>query len=86
MSLCQMTLFEHIAAWQNMFMATLEKDFSVFLLLLLLLIELLGWKQPVSRKIIFASAYPRHPKENFPTIKNKLQAAFSNGILHPKIF
>lgn len=88
-TLCAMNPFYHIAVWQSMFAALfLKETFS-----LLALIALFGilfvfmsrnfWlTEDVSRSVIRV----RQTRIQTFVINNSLREAFSNGILHPKIF
>jgi len=90
--LCQMNPLEHIAAWQNMFTAIPSQN-DILLLLASLLALAFGALYIVrrstappkvsvslSQRALFAY-YKRHVP-----IVHPLQEAFSNGILHPKVF
>lgn len=87
-TLCTMNPFTHIAVWQNMFIASFSKDiFSLFTLALLAILfsfTLRGWKR--DNKTPSLSVHIWRPISQTLIIKNPLQEAFSNGILHPKIF
>lgn len=85
---CQMNPIEHIAGWQNM-LSALPPQKSLLLFFILLFVALFAYAAqkifPVShtqsggaklRGRFFDHAIFAHP----------LQEAFSNGILHPKIF
>ena len=89
-ALCQMNLLEHIASWQSMFTA-MPSQSDVVLLLLALLALALGTlfirshnstAPPQALVLQLAFAYY---KRRIPIV-HPLQEAFSNGILHPKIF
>lgn len=88
-AVCQMNPLEHIAAWQNMFTVSYQKDIFAFLVLLLLaflkaLLLRNFWhihtKEPLSVEAM------RYRRINTLLILNPLQEAFSDGIIHPKIF
>lgn len=88
-SLCQMSPFEHIAAWQSMFTATPNQ--LDILALLLLLIASLAVGLLLIRRAIYPPTAPN--RQSQPTYQqagaapfNLLQELFSSGILHPKIF
>jgi len=85
-SFCQMGVTEHIAKWQEMFLAI---PFSGVLLTLLLGIVLAVWY--LSQRTYFSLSPPlklKFYKKEHPDIKlfDNLLLAFSNGILHPKIY
>lgn len=88
---CKMGLLEHIAAWQNMFVASLHKDIPLLLVLLLLAMLLAFSAANLSRPkrkplSIYAHSLRARSRIDIPIIIGPLQEAFSNGILNPKIF
>jgi hypothetical protein len=87
--MCQMNPFEHIAAWQSMFTAVPSQN-DVLLLLVALLALALGALCITSRstappKVSTSQPLFSYHRRRIP-IFDPLQEAFSNGILHPKIF
>ncbi len=89
MSVCNMSPFEHIAAWQSMFTSLPRQQQYIGSLLLLLLVSFLvvTWIRniyPPSKNLLRQFLYTRH-KEYTPR-GSFLQEAFSNGILNPKIY
>ena len=85
-AICNMSPFEHIAAWQNMF-ASIPNQTIVLTLLLLAL------SFAFSRLLLFA--FPRdgdrEPQRLFsrarePRVTDPLRLALARGIIHPKIF
>lgn len=90
-AICGMSPLEHMAAWQSMFVSTLTKIFKTHQLLLLVAaifaafltmrllfetaLDLLASRQRLYLKYSYAYAYVP-----------PLQEAFSQGILHPKIY
>lgn len=90
-TLCKMDPLEHIATWQSMFTAVPSQNDTLLLLTSLLALALGALfltrrsaappkTAPASQQKLFLY-YKRH----IP-VANPLQEAFSNGILHPKIF
>ncbi len=89
-SLCQMNPLEHFAAWQSMFTAMLNKSgilTNLFLLLILTLGAMLirANVSAAPPKIAEDQSLFSYYKRRIP-IAGSLQEAFSNGILHPKLF
>lgn len=87
--LCQMNPLEHIATWQNMFTAVPNQN-DILLLLASLLALALGALFTAYRSTappVTAVLQPQflYYKRRIPII-HLLQEAFSNGILHPKLF
>jgi hypothetical protein len=87
-AICAMTALEHIAAWQSAFAATLPMA-GLISLVLLLFVSLFALR---SRKLIFLPdkdpptyRFRLHYRKRAPFL-DPLQEAFSNGILHPKVF
>ena len=88
-TLCQMNPLEHIATWQSMFTAVPSQNDALLLLASLFALALVAFllthrsiAPPKAPPLQLAFAYY---KQHIP-IPNPLQEAFSNGILHPKIF
>jgi hypothetical protein len=88
-SLCQMNPLEHIAAWQNMFTAVPSQN-DVLLLLASLLALALGalciTRYGTAPPKVFASQSSFVYYKRYIPIVSPLREAFSNGILHPKLF
>ncbi len=83
--ICQMTPFEHIAAWQNMFTSTPQPLVALALLLLIALFaprfifnDFLPKKEP-ARRIVF------YTPPNIGVF-DSLKLAFARGIINPKVF
>ena len=88
-TLCAMNPFYHIAVWQSMFAASFSKEIFSLLALIALLGILFTF---ILRNFGLTGDAPRSITpvrqiliRTFAVI-NPLQEAFSNGILHPKIF
>ncbi len=84
-AVCQMSPFEHIAAWQNMFTATANE--SALATLLLLLFAAIVFVRSLYRSFspeIRALSFYRPPK--FFLFRHSLQEAFSNGVLNSKAY
>ena len=88
-SLCQMSVTEHIARWQQLFTAIPEKNllFSALILLTALLMVLFSIVPKIRDKLLFQRFlhyfYRRKPEIN---LFNHLLLAFSQGILNPRIY
>ena len=89
-TLCQMNPLEHIATWQNMFTAIPSQN-DIFTLLLALFALVLGalflrsHRSTAPPKTLVPQFQFLYYKRHIPIV-SPLQEAFSNGILHPKIF
>lgn len=89
-TLCQMNPLEHVAIWQGMFTATANQNdiFAILLILLSLALTALFIRShgshatPKLLTLVPSFAYYKR----YVPIGSPLQEAFSNGILHPKIF
>lgn len=89
-TLCQMNPLEHIGMWQSMFTAMPNQN-DIFAILLILLSFALAAALIHSHR---SHAPPKAPilsssftyYKRYVPIVSPLQEAFSNGILHPKIF
>ena len=86
-SICHMSLFEHISTWQGTFASVVDQH-GVGLLLMLLaavlsftLVSLLGFLRNIARLPL----NQRHLRRRV-TYRLFFQAAFSSGILNPKLF
>lgn len=88
-SLCHMDPLEHLSAWQNIF-AAIPGQLSLFGTLLLLIASFLivrSIKIPDIPVHLFNYVPPQLLYvRNCVSIVSPLQEAFSNGILHPKVF
>ena len=88
-SLCQMSVTEHIARWQQLFTAIPEKNllFSALILLTALLMVLFSIIPKIRDKLLFQRFlhyfYRRKSEIN---LFNHLLLAFSQGILNPRIY
>lgn len=89
-SLCQMSFTEHIAKWQQLFIAMPNKSllFSAFVLLFVLLIALLPIIPKTRGEMMLPQRFRNHLYKHKPEIKlfNHLLVTFSQGILNPKIY
>ena len=89
MTICNMSMFDHIAAWQSMFAHILPHHDStaVFLLLLSVSLLVLGWIKrlypPPNNRLKQCKHFscPEYVPKG-----NPLQDLFSNGILNSKLF
>jgi len=89
-SLCQMNPLEHIATWQSMFTAIPSQGgilslLAVLLALILGAVTLFSYRGVAPPKILIPQLSYLYKRWRVP-ILDPLQEAFSNGILHPKIF
>ncbi|MDO8572604.1 MAG: hypothetical protein Q7S11_02410 [bacterium] len=87
-SLCTMNPFQHIAVWQNVFVASFPKEiFSLIAFtLLIVLFAFTSWSfRRSSKTALFVTRVWQFISRVF-VVRSPLQEAFSNGILHPKIF
>lgn len=89
-ALCQMNLLEHIDAWQNLFAAIPSTNDILLLLVSLLALGALyvARKNFSPPKVLISrtqQAFLLYCRRRTPMI-HMLQEAFSNGILHPKLF
>ena len=80
--MCQMNIFEHIAAWQSAFTAQVKTLISILLSALLVFC----WFAFTVRKNQEGSLLCLYVKEKTHKIFNHLATAFSQGILHAKIY
>lgn len=87
-ALCAIDPIGHIAEWQNMFAASFSKELSPSFILALLLFFFVFIFRNLLRSGTLIPIFTRgeYPPTRAPTTANPLQEAFSNGILHPKIF
>ena len=86
-SLCQMSITEHIAQWQQSFLGIpTNRGLLAFLLLVIILIS---FTKPFSSPPKLTQSAERlfaYQKANFAKIFDPLLSAFSDGILNPKIY
>lgn len=85
--ICNMTPVQHIAAAQSMFNASVQTDFSTFILLILslLIAAALSKLRPLPRlRFVQAIVLPRI--QIFASPLFALQEAYARGILNPKLF
>lgn len=87
-TLCAMNPFEHIAMWQSTFAASFSKEIFSLLMLTLLIVLFIFTSQGLERSRKTPPLLVRvwHHIYRVFIAKDPLQEAFSNGILHPKIF
>lgn len=89
-SLCQMSATEHIRAWQTLFVATPQKLLNAFLAMVLLLsvtiLFTIYWRWYLWR-LRLATLHRFYTKEYLSlSFFNYLKEAFSQGILHSRIY
>lgn len=90
-SLCQMSPLEHLTAWQTAFTAIPNQADVLAILLLLLALALSTFKlysnQSASppRILVPDPSSTTYYKTHIPIV-SPLQEAFSDGILHPKLY
>lgn len=87
-AICNMNPLEHIAAWQNAFIATFQGERGIALLLLAFAaVWTVGfWKRLYTKRAFRSLQKRRHIVRKELCIVSPLQEAFSNGILNPKVF
>lgn len=86
-AVCQMTPFEHMAAWQSTFTSLPLKGISVLALLLLIIVAVFFIKKLWdSKELELVSLYRQRFRDRTFIIRSPLQEAFSQGILNPKLF
>ena len=86
-SICTMNVFDHLANWQNLFVTVAPTAFNLSLILLISLTLIL------SAFVIYSPSIRENQSQSFSNFHaefsaffNPLRIAFSNGILHPKIY
>ncbi len=86
-SLCQMSVTEHMQKWQEMFAAIVSQASSFLLIYLVLFISFAYTLTQFTLAPPLTQIFQRYSKEH-PDIRafNPLLLAFSNGILHPKLY
>lgn len=86
-SVCQMSASDHMQKWHQMFAATLTQTGSLLLLYVAFFISLAYSLTQFTLAPPLAQIFQRYKKEH-PDIQtfNPLLLAFSDGILHPKIY
>lgn len=86
--LCKMNPLEHIEAWQNMFTTLPPKNISILTTFLMLaMFSIFFLRNPWSKNNLQAiSIHRKRFRYSTYIARNKLQEAFSSGILNPKIF
>lgn len=88
--LCPMTVVAHIAAWQELFVATPPKIIATSLLVILLIAASASiwsrtffWREWLRRAIAPTLYLRAHP---LLSLYNPFRELFSRGILHPRIY
>lgn len=88
-SICQMNTTEHITKWQALFTATTRSS-NLFLLIALLTVAFIYIMTLKRRTNLQSSSYfsYKYTLYKLPEVKlfNYLLAAFSDGIIHPKLY
>ena len=89
-TICQMDPIEHIAEWQSLFTAVpSQSDILTFLLALLTLVLgalfLYSHQGITPPRTLVPQSQFLYSKRHIPIV-NSLQEAFSNGILHPRLY
>lgn len=86
-AICRMSPLEHITAWQKIFTALPLKNISILAILLLLAVFSIFFLWDLwSKNNLQAIPFHRQRFRYGYVVRRKLQEAFSNGILDPKIF
>lgn len=89
-AICTMTFIEHLTVWQNIFIMTIPRDVSAFVLLALFVLVFAAAAVFERNPRLLLSYYITHWRlyiKRDPDIflLNYLQESFSQGILNPKI-
>ncbi len=85
-SICHMSLFEHMASWQTMFVATGSVSNVLLVLLSVFVFAFFLSKYFFPPPRLFANARLTHAKRRSLRFLETLDLAFSDGILNPKLF
>ncbi len=87
-SLCQMNIAEHINKWQQLFTVIQEKGSSLLLLSLFILLAVLFSTDVRVRSKLLSRRFRSYLYKYKPELRlcDRFLIAFSQGILHPKIF
>lgn len=87
-ALCEMNSLAHIAKWQSLFAALSEREVAPFLAVVLLSIStiFLLWYVRYTLIAPIRPSLALRRRAVSVLIPSALQEAFSDGILHPKIF
>ena len=87
-ALCQMTPLEHLASWQTMFKTLPYQQKGIFFVLILFIILFsLSWLGIfILKKDLLEYRFQFISRFHNATFRTALEEAFSNGIVHPKIF
>ncbi|MBI2640894.1 MAG: hypothetical protein HYW91_03385 [Candidatus Sungbacteria bacterium] len=88
-TICQMNITEHIAQWQRASFGTPSKTNFLALAVALLIATLVSFIKPFSQLKKLTASTARllvYRRANFAKVFNPLLAAFSDGILNPKIY
>lgn len=86
-TLCTMTLFEHVSAWQDFFASTPFQDATLILVYITSVFVLVYWIKELyspPKNNLLSFKYTQYTK--YLSSTNSLQELFSNGILNPKLF
>lgn len=83
-SVCRMDVFEHLANWQTLFVATVSPLAALLSVLFLVLTFPL---RSVRELHSLGKNFSRFSREDFePNLFNHIQIALRRGILHPKLY
>ncbi|MBI2100201.1 MAG: hypothetical protein HYT48_02585 [Candidatus Vogelbacteria bacterium] len=88
-TMCQMSVTEHIAKWQQAFLGIPTKTNFLVLAVALLIATLVSFIKPFSQLKELTTSTTRfltYHRANFAKIFDPLLLAFSDGILNPRIY
>ncbi len=87
-AVCNMSPLEHVASWQSMFTSTPAQNFTLMLLLLVLVavISFIWIEQTHSPPLALQRLSLSSRRREYIPLHSSLQELFSNGILNPKVF
>ena len=85
-SICHMSLFEHISAWQMMFAATARVSIMMLAVLSVLIFAFFLSKHFYPPPKLFSTRSLTYAKRRSLRFAPTLLEAFSSGILNPKLF
>lgn len=86
--LCQMSVIEHIVHWRQLFILIMDNNFSLLFFVFFFFPVLLSFMNSKVRDKLFSQRFYKSFCRDKPEIKlfNYLLIAFSQGILHPRVY
>ena len=87
-ALCQMSPLEHLATWQTMFTTIPQQEKNIFAILasFIFLFSLIWLGSFIPKKDLLKYKFQLIAQTDNISFQTSLEEAFSNGIVHPKIF